>query len=97
MKLKLHALSVRHGQIEDGPYWCKLNTLNDEVITRKGFHGQEVVEYSVETSHAKEFADKVSALCPGPVSCDAVVMTQGGKPVIKLLSVDVDTARKAVA
>lgn len=93
MKMQLHALSVRFGQIDDGPYWCKVNTLESEIINKQGFAGQQVVEYSVDGEKAKEIASQLKNVVPAAVDFQMSVTVQSGKPVLKILSATVPVAK----
>ena len=82
MKMNLHALSVRHGQIEDGPYWAKVNIISDEVENVRGFSGQRVIEYPVDADSAKKISDKLTGTVPANFDFLMTVKPVSGKPTL---------------
>ena len=81
-KTTLNVLNVAHGQIEDGPYWAKIQTLSDELESRRGFHGQQVITFSVDGENAKKVAEAVTQVAPSPVDFLTSLRVTGGKPVM---------------
>jgi hypothetical protein len=87
MELQLNAISVRHGQIDDGPYWCKINTLSDEITDTDSFTGQATVEYSVSAESAKMIAKEAAKILPAPIFATCQIMQKSGKPDIRITSI----------
>ena len=81
----LHAVSVRHGTIEDnGLNWAKVGTLSEEVQDKQGFQGQQFVEYSVDSSKAKVLATKLNGKLPASLDFKIGIKIEKGKPMMVL-------------
>ena len=80
--LTLNAVSVRHGQIEDGPYWAKIGILDEEVQDKKNFSGQQFIEYPVDGEVAKTVAMDTSRKVPGELQFKTGIKVVSGKPMM---------------
>lgn len=81
----LNAVYVRHGVIEDnGFYWAKVGTLSEEIQSKKGFQGQQFVEYSVDSDSAKSLAQKLDGQLPAALDFEISIKVEKGKPVMVL-------------
>lgn len=81
----VNAVYVRHGVIEDnGFYWAKVGTLSEEVQSKKGFQGQQFIEYAVDSDHAKSLAQQLDGKLPATIDFDIGIKVEKGKPVMVL-------------
>lgn len=88
MQQHVNIVSVRHGQIEDGPYWAKLLVLEDEIETTEGFHGQRTVEYSVDKDSAKKVSHDLKGLLPCDMVLECAVRMKQNQPTLVVLGVN---------
>ena len=84
----LNAVYVRHGVIEEnGFYWAKVGTLSDEVQSKKGFQGQQFIEYAVDAENAKSLANQLDGKLPAMLDFDIAIKVEKGKPVMVLAGI----------
>lgn len=82
-------ISVQHGQIEDGPYWGKVSTIGEEIIDYNGFHGQQIMDYPLESKSAKRMAQELTGLLPGTFKVyTATRRNQKGRPELFITGFD---------
>ena len=96
MQMDLNALSMRYGKVDDGPYWCKLTCVNDEIVNKNGFQGNDTYEYSIETESAKDFIDEAMKCVPGPVKVGFTIVSQKGEAKQKLTSIKPNQGNSAL-
>jgi|TARA_R110000744_G_C19367798_1_gene562104 hypothetical protein len=81
----LNAVYVRHGVIEENDfYWAKVGTLSEDVQSKKGFQGQQFIEYSVDSESARRLAQQLDGKLPASIDFDIAIKVEKGKPVMVL-------------
>ena len=80
--LALNAINIRHGQIEDGPYWAKIGTVTEEVEERNGFQGQQFIEFPIDSQVSKKLAHQIQGLLPASLEFTTGIKVQAGKPTM---------------
>lgn len=87
--LTVNAINMRHGQIEDGPYWLKIGTLSEEIDKRNGFEGQQFIEFPVDAENAKRLATSLKGQLPASLDCTTGIKMVSGKPMMVIVNAEV--------
>ena len=62
MKMTVHALQVRYGQMDDGgQYWANLHVVEDDFQARDGFAGVDIGKLPISTADANKLAKELHA------------------------------------
>jgi hypothetical protein len=62
MKMTVHALQVRYGQMDDGgQYWANLHVVEDDFQAREGFAGVDIGKLPISTVDANKLAKELHA------------------------------------